>query len=98
MSSNEEPTSVHGVVKELKKEGGTSFIKEYKDIFSNPNGSDKKDDKVVESPAAALDLLKSMIEEKKTSIKKMQRKGSLISQPHHMNSLGKHWMILSWHF
>ena len=84
MSSNEEPTSVHGVVKELKKEGGTSFIKEYKDIFSNPNGSDKKDDKVVESPAAALDLLKSMIEEKKTSIKKdaKKRKFDFAASPH----------------
>lgn len=73
----QDPTeSTHSVMSELKKSSdGTNIIKEYKDIFSKEkaSGSDQKDDKICPEDAA-LDLLKTFIEEKKESIAKEEKR------------------------
>jgi len=81
-----EHTTTSSVVSELKKHSdGTNFIKEYKDIFSKEKstGSDLKTDKFTDE-AAVLDVLKALIEEKKTSITKedVRKKWDFHSSPH----------------
>lgn len=71
MSSGEEPETTAEVVKEIKKQSSdVNILKEYKDLFSKEksSGSDKNDDKIADE-SESLAALKSLIEQKKSSIK-----------------------------
>lgn len=87
MAIQNETESTTAVVSELRKQssGGTNIIKEYKDIFSaeKMSGSDLKNDKVAEDDAS-LDLLKTLIEEKKeqSSEDKKIKKWEFATSPH----------------
>ena len=66
----------------LKK--GTNIVKEYKDIFSNTSGSDLKTDLITDDKIEALSLLQKLVEQKKASIKKedKRKKWEFPTSPH----------------
>jgi len=81
----ERAESTASVLSELKKQSSdVNIIKEYKDMFSKEK-SDKSDlatDQITDVGDAALDLLKSLIEEAKSSSSKDNKKWNFHTSPH----------------
>eukprot|EP00558_Chaetoceros_sp_UNC1202_P002212 CAMPEP_0197259408 /NCGR_PEP_ID=MMETSP1429-20130617/83495_1 /TAXON_ID=49237 /ORGANISM="Chaetoceros sp., Strain UNC1202" /LENGTH=334 /DNA_ID=CAMNT_0042723617 /DNA_START=2464 /DNA_END=3468 /DNA_ORIENTATION=- len=72
---DDNPTSVKEMMATMQKSSdGTNIIKEYKKTFSSPDGSDKKGDVIVDTPAEGLALLKQLVHAKKESIKKESKR------------------------
>ena len=63
---------------------GTNIIKEYKQIFSDPDGSEKKGDVLIPTIEEALPYLKDMIEKAKAKAKKPKKakKWDFATSPH----------------
>ena len=81
----ERAESTASVLSELKKQSSdVNIIKEYKDMFSKEK-SDKSDlatDQITDVGDAALDLLKTLIEEAKSSCSKDNKKWNFQTSPH----------------
>mmetsp|Transcript_6060 Transcript_6060/g.6591 ORF Transcript_6060/g.6591 Transcript_6060/m.6591 type:complete len:324 (-) Transcript_6060:368-1339(-) len=75
MSKEEDPTTVNGMMAAMKQNSdGTNVLKESIKTFSNPDGKDKKSDRIVGSTDDALSVLKQLIEKVKESTKKAKKK------------------------
>jgi len=83
---HKEPTSVKGMVSVMRKHSdGTNVIKESIKTFSNPDGSDKKDDKWVKSKEEGITLVTAWVEAAKSDSKvkaKKRIKWNFETSPH----------------
>lgn len=74
-SDDAEPSSISGMLSEMKKHSdGTNVIKETIKTFSNPFGSDKKGDVLINDKEAALEKLKSMVNDDRGKHKETSKK------------------------
>ena len=74
-SDDGEPTSVKTMISQMNKySDGTNVIKETIKTFSNPFGSDKKGDVILNDKGAALEKLKEMVNEDRSKHKETSKK------------------------